>query len=231
MRLFRSGSRVPASLGWLAAGAIGIAVVAGGAGYAIAQLPTGSLLDSLTRRAVAQEAPTPTTPAAARKGGPTAAGAPTAVGAANAANPRKPTGTVTQITPDPPSFTLQAADGTLTTYTVLPTTVFMAGRDRPYHFDLLKTGDTVVVRGGAQAQGAGQPAATASPQPAGAGNAAQAGKPRAAARADARAAGAAANNGEPIARIVVVRPAGEGGLVKNGQNGGAQEGGSDGAGQ
>jgi hypothetical protein len=220
---------VPASLGWLAAGAIGIAVIAGGIGYAIARFPSGSVLDSLTRRAVAQEAPTPATPAAARTAGDAAAGTSTAAVAANAANPRKPTGTVTQITPDPPSFTLQAADGTVTTYSVLPTTVFMAGRDRPYQFDLLKTGETVIVRGGQiglQTPGQGSPA-VAPPTTA---NGAAVARPSVATRAIARGA-ATASNGEPIARVVVVQPAGEGGRTKNGQNGAAQNGGSDGAGQ
>jgi hypothetical protein len=227
---------MPASLAWLAAGAVGIAVIAGSIGYAVARFPTGSLLNSLTRRAVAQEPPTPMTPAAARAAGSTAAGTAGANGAA-AANQRKPTGTVTQVSPDPPSFTVQAADGTMTTYSVLPTTVFMAGRDRPYHFDLLKTGDTVVVRGGQiglQASGQ-QPAAVASPTTA---NGAAAARPRVAARAIAQRA-AAANSGEPIARIVVVRPVGEGDRVGNGQNsaansgqnGAAQNGGIDGAGQ
>jgi hypothetical protein len=218
MRLLRSGSRVPASLGRLAAGAIGIAVIAGGIGYAIARFPSGSVLDSLTRRVVAQAAPTPA-----------AAGTSATAGSANAANPRNPIGTVTQITPDPPSFTLQTADGTLTTYSVLPTTVFMAGRDRPYHFDLLKTGDTVVIRGGQvglQSPGQG-PAAVASSTTA---NDASGPGRNAAVRAGARGAGAT-NSGEPIARIVVVRPAGEGGRARNGQNGAAQNGGSDGAGQ
>lgn len=231
MRLLRSGSRVPVTVGWLAAGAIGIAVLAAGVGYGVARFPASSVLDSLTRRAAAQSAPTPTTPAATRTAGPAVAGDP-AAGAASTGNSRQPTGTVTQITPSPASFTLQAADGTLTTYSVLPTTVFMAGRDRPYRFDLLKTGDSVVVRGGAQIgqQGLGQgPGALASPQPIGVGNAAV-GNPRVAGRVGTRGA-AAQSNGEPIARIVVVRPANEAGRIRNGQNSAAQNGGSNGAGQ
>jgi hypothetical protein len=138
-------------------------------------------------------------------------------------------GQVTQITGDPASFTIQAADGALTTYRVLDTTVFMAGHDRPYRFDLLKQGDTVVVRGGAQGQGQGrsqgqsQAQAQAPNAPAAAVNAK--GKPV------RRAEPAVTDNGEPIARQVMVRPAGVARPGRQGQGAGAQNGGSDGAGQ
>ena len=79
---------------------------------------------------------------------------------------------------------------------MLDTTVFMAGRDRPYRFGLLKQGDHVVVRGG----GAGKPAEDA-----------QAAAPPGAGKAknkQARAAGQGGMaDGEPVARQVVVRPA------------------------
>jgi hypothetical protein len=49
---------------------------------------------------------------------------------------------------EPPSFTMRTADGQLIIYLVQPTTVFRAGRDRPYSFGLLKAGDTARVRAG-----------------------------------------------------------------------------------
>ena len=112
MRLLRSGSRVPVLLGWVAAGVVGVGLLAGGAWYAASQSPTPSLLESLTGRASAQEAgATPQTTQAQ-----TTQPQPVLPTAGNSA---RPTGQVTQITADPATFTLRAADGTLTTYRVL----------------------------------------------------------------------------------------------------------------
>jgi hypothetical protein len=185
--------------GWLAAGTVVGGLLVGGVWFASAHGVTPKLLADLARPASAQEAaPTPQP--------------------ATAAISRRPTGTVTQISSDPASFTVQAPDGTQTTYRVLDRTVFMAGRDRPYHFDLLKVGDEVVVRGGGQGQAAG-----ATTAPAGAGK----GKAR-----PARAAGTDdTTDGEPVARQVIVRPAGAVGARKAGRGAGAQQGGTNGIGQ
>jgi hypothetical protein len=81
----------------------------------------------------------------------------------------------------------------------------MAGPDRPYRFDLLKEGDHVVVRGGAGK--AADDAQAATP--------AQNGKGK---NKQARAPGQNATvDGEPVARQVLVRPAGE--KVRHGKNG------------
>jgi hypothetical protein len=175
----------------LATGVVGVGLLAFGTVYAGTHGSSG-LLDSLTRQVSAQEA-TPTGAPSAKPNSPAAA------------NSKQPTGQVTLITSEPASFTMRAADGTLTTYRVLDTTVFMAGRDRPYRFDLLKQGDTVIVRGGQQGRNQGR------------------------AQGQGQARGAA--NGELIARQVVVRPAGEAGPGHKRQGAGAQNGGSDGAGQ
>jgi hypothetical protein len=177
------------ALGWLAAGAVAGGLLVGSAWYATSNHLTDGLLPGLMGQAAAQEIapPAPAVPAAA--------------------NARRPTGEVTQVTADPASFTLRTGDGVETTYRVLDTTVFLAGHDRPYRFDLLKQGDHVTVRGGA-----GKPVdeATAS-APASPGK----GKNK-----QARAAGQNGMvDGEPVARQVMVRPAGE--KVKNGKQGSA----------
>ncbi|MCC7372171.1 MAG: hypothetical protein IT306_27400 [Chloroflexi bacterium] len=155
---------------------------------------------------------------------------PAATPAANP-NSRRPAGEVTAISQEPASFTIRTAAGETQTYRVLQTTVFAAGRDRPYRFDLLKVGDTVSVATGGQGKkqgpqtaepsgrtpGQGQPA---SPKPrAGQGQGAVA-NPRAAIRA-------AQASGETAARTVMVHPAGEparpgGGKKSGGQSGSGQ---------
>ena len=185
MLSLRAGSRV---LGWVAAGIVAGGLLVGSAWYATSNHLTDELLDSLTGRASAQEI---------------ASAAPPGPGATNS---RRPTGEVTQITPDPAAFTLRTGDGVETTYRVLDTTVFMAGHDRPYRFDLLKQGDHVVVRGGV-GKTAEDTQATA---PTGAGK----GKNK-----QARAASPDGMvDGEPVARQVMVRPAGEK-VKKNGKQG------------
>ncbi|HZO24491.1 MAG TPA: hypothetical protein VFH48_00680 [Chloroflexota bacterium] len=197
MRLLRSRSL---AFAWLAAGALAGGLLVGSAWYATSHNLTAGLLTNLAGQASAQEVAPP---------GP-AAPAPT--------TSRRPTGEVTEITADPAAFTLRAEDGTLTTYRVLDTTVFMAGHDRPYRFELLKQGDQVVVRGG----GAGKvdPAAAASAS-------AQAGKGK-----GKQAQPTSAQDGELIARQVMVRPAGEKVKGKKGQAASApanaDDGGSDG---
>lgn len=176
------------ALAWLAAGAVAGGLLVGSAWYAASHHLTDAPLGRLTGLASAQgiAPPAPAGPAAS--------------------NSRRPTGEVTQITTDPASFTLRTPDGVETTYRVLDTTVFMAGYDRPYRFDLLKQGDRVVVRGGGAGKAAEGAASTA---PAGAGN----GKDT-----QARAAGPNGMvDGEPVARQVMVRPAGE--KIKNGKQG------------
>src|SRR5947208_2056284 len=56
-------------------------------------------------------------------------------------------GQVTAIGRDPSTFTILTQSGDQLTYRVLDTTVFAAGRDRPYNFGLLKIGDEVRLRG------------------------------------------------------------------------------------
>ena len=240
MHSLRSGSRARS---WLAAGAItlGVGVLGGGSWYAASHPQSASLLDSLTQRAVAQEIPA-TKPQAAAK----AQAAPPQAASPNAGNSRRPMGQVTQITSEPAAFTIQGPTGALTTYRVLPTTVFMAGHDRPYRFDLLKDGDTVVIRGGGQGKQTGQgQAANAAAQAPGAAPEAvnRQGKPQAA----RPAAVPGSPDGDLIARQVMVRPDGErkagaGNGKKAPGNGtqvgtgtgsdtGAQNGGSNGAGE
>jgi hypothetical protein len=112
------------------------------------------------------------------------------------ANARRPTGEVVSISQEPAGLTMQTATGEHLTFRVLQTTVFAAGRDRPYRFELLKVGDQVTVVIGGQGQQ-------------------QAQKPRAAAR-NAQA------NGEIVARQVLVRPAAE--VARPGGGPGARKG-------
>ena len=205
----RTGARAVAG-GWLAAGLVAGGLLTGGAWFASAQGLTPGLASALPAgwigRASAQAAPATPQPRAAAGPGQATPGA---------GNIRKPTGEVTEITAEPASFTVRVADGTLATYRVLDTTVFMAGRDRPYNFGLLEVGDEVVVRGAGQRQDA-----TATPRKA----VPAAGKPT-------PGRTAAAQGDEPIARQVIVRPAGQARRANNGQKTGAQNGGSNAAGQ
>src|SRR4051812_9161180 len=143
---------------WLGAVALGGGLLAGGVWFAVHHNladgihPPAGVLAAAPTGAFAQEATPAPSPVPAR-----------ANSAPARTNSPRPTGQVTQIvTTSPASFTIQTANGAQMTFRVLDSTVFTAGRDRPYHFDLLKQGDTVVVRGGpqpgSQAQAApGQP--------------------------------------------------------------------------
>lgn len=95
---------------------------------------------------------------------------------------------VTAISSEPASFTVHKDDGSELTYRVLEMTVFMAGKDRPYTFELLKIGDRVRVKGNEQQPAAGQPV-----------------------RPKAKRAQMVGIDGDPVptARRVIVRPAGE----------------------
>ena len=176
------------AIGWLAAGIVAGGLVVGGAWYATSSQLDDRLLAALTGRAAAQEIAPPASPTPA------------------AQNSRRPAGIVTEITAEPAAFTIRAQAGDETTFQVLDTTVFMAGHDRPYRFDLLKQGDQVTVRGG----GAGKAA-----------EGAQATAPTVNGKGKNKQARAAGPNGmaneEPIARQVMVRPAGE--KMKQGKNG------------
>src|SRR5439155_7151934 len=123
---------------------------------------------------------------------------PTPVPAAAAAQPGlggPVMGQVTAIGQDPSTFTILTPSGDQLTYRVLDTTVFTAGRDRPYNFGLLKIGDEVRLRGratppAAMAQQSGQPAP---------GRELGAGQGAASSEAGS----------QPAALFVIVRPAGE----------------------
>lgn len=106
--------------------------------------------------------------------------------------PRVVMGQVTQVSQDPPAFTVRAQGGAEVTYRVLEISVFDAGYDRPYNFGLLKVGDGVRVVGGVPAQAPGQAA-----------------KPGAAQSERARPRQVYEVDGQPVARRVGVRPAGE----------------------
>src|SRR5260221_582316 len=103
MRSLRSGSLTRVSAWWLAAGAIGIALLAGGIGYGLAHVSTTSLLDELTsRRASPQEVAATRQPQTAGPQG--QAAAPQGQAAPAGANSARPTGVVTEISADPGSF-------------------------------------------------------------------------------------------------------------------------------
>lgn len=203
---------------WLTATVVGGGLLAGGIWYGYTQgaasgvlaqeaapvtATPGASTEAAPRGPVAQAAPKPTAKAAAKPGQNT--------------NSRRPMGEVVAITPDPSSFTIRNAAGEQQTFRVLQTTVFAAGRDRPYRFELLKVGDSVTVAAGGMGQGAGagasnpdkpKPAASPVPKPAGAARRA-ATKPAGQGQGPRAAARAAQANGELIARQVLVRPAGE----------------------
>ena len=201
------GSFRARTLVWIATGLTIGGLLVGGA-WAGGLFGTAARLVSAQETAPAAGAPTPTAPTTevpASTASTTAAPATTAAKPArpNANNARRPAGIVTQIASDPAAFTIQTADGTLLTYRVLDATVFMAGRDRPYRFDLLKVGDDVLVRGAGPGNGPNGTTASASPEPG------AAPKPKA---NGPRQNGASA---EPVARQVTIRPAGEAGKGKN----------------
>src|SRR5438093_9610552 len=104
-------------------------------------------------------------------------------------------GQVTAINRSPASFTDLTPGGEQDTYRVLDTTVFSAGRDRPYNFGLLKVGDEVRLRGRLH------PPAAAGQQP---GQAEPAGG-----RKPGQAPAGNEPDAVPVALFVVVRPAGE----------------------
>lgn len=221
---------------WLTAVIVGGGLLAGGVWYGYTQSPAARVLAQESPPATATATSTPdatlttspdATPAAspmpaarapAGQGVPKPAAAQAAAKPGQNTNSRRAMGEVVAISQDPGSFTIRTTVGEQQTFQVLQTTVFAAGRDRPYRFELLKVGDSVTVAAGGMGQGAGakaggaanaappQPAASPVPKPAGAA-AKPAGQgqgqgPRAAARA-------AQANGELIARQVLVRPAGE----------------------
>lgn len=132
-----------------------------------------------------------------------------------------PGGTVTAITNDPTGFTFRLDSGEEKTVRVVDGTIFQAGRDRPYSFGLLKVGDVVRVKGpglGPKAAGQANPNGPAT-------------KPQGAARKPDGANPAFAPDGTPIARRVVVRPAGEQRRGLGGKKMGAGRAGADQAGQ
>ena len=168
---------------WLGAVALGGGLLAGSVWYVAANELTSHLSAGLVAGAFAQEASPPAPPASA---------------APDQKNGRRPMGAVTQVAAEPAGFTLRTPAGAEMTFSVLESTVFMAGRDRLYRFDLLKVGDQVVVRGGGQGKG---PDGAASTDPAARGN----GKDK----QDRVARANIAADGMLIARQVMVRPAGE----------------------
>lgn len=106
------------------------------------------------------------------------------------AAPIMSSGVVTTIAPEPASFAFRTESGDEVVVRVLESTVFAAGPDRPYNFDLLKVGDGVRVR----------------VTPAGPADTPRPGSPP---RAPQQPAHTAPTAGEPVARQVLVRPAGE----------------------
>jgi hypothetical protein len=177
---------------WLTAAALGGGLVAGGAWYANSYY----LIDALTGKAAAQEAAATAQPAA------TAPTAPQATAPQAGAGARRVIGEVVQISADPTSFTIRAPTGDETAVRVREGTVFMAGHDRPYSFSLLKPGDQVDVR--ILGQGKAANADPSAPSPPGAGRAKRA---TTGGQNAVGPSGQAAD--EPVARQVVVRPAGE----------------------
>jgi hypothetical protein len=195
-------------------------MLVGGAWYATSHNLTAGLFDGLAAQGarVAQAVPhypagpTPTTV-------PGIAQYPAAAPKPAQANSRRPSGEVTQVRADPPAFTIRTPNGDEMTFEVLNTTVFAAGRDRPYRFDLLKPGDWVTVRDGPDKV----PVPNATPVPAG-------GEEK---RTTVHTSiGPRPPAGESIARQVLVRQAGQtskvGGKGKQAQ---LQNGGSNGTGQ
>jgi hypothetical protein len=195
-------------------------MLVGGAWYATSHNLTAGLFDTLASQGtrVAQAVPhypagpTPTiVPGIAHYPAP----APKPV----QANSRRLSGEVTQVSADPAAFMIRTPDGNEMTFEVLNTTVFVAGRDRPYRFDLLKPGDWVTVRDGPDRV----PVPNASPVPSGG---------KAKGTTVHTSVGPRPPAGESIARQVIVRPAGEtpkaGGKGKQAQ---LQNGGSNGTGQ
>lgn len=166
---------------------IAVALVAGGigvGGYWLGQnRPAGAVQAQVSTASTASPAPTPQglDPKAVKVSA-------------------RPGGTVTAIMSDPAGFTFRLDSGEDKTVRVVDGTIFQAGRDRPYSFGLLKVGDLVRV----QAPGLGPKAAAGQANPSGAAT-----KPNGAARKPNGAGSAFAPDGTPIARRVIVRPAGE----------------------
>ena len=161
---------------WLTAVIVGGGLLAGGVWYGYTQSSAARVLaqESVPATPTATSTLTTTpdaTPAASpmpAAGMPSAQGAPKPAAAQAAAKPgqntnsRRPMGEVVAISPDPGSFTIRTVAGEQQTFRVLQTTVFAAGRDRPYRFELLKVGDSVTVAAGGMGQGAGAKAGGAS---------------------------------------------------------------------
>lgn len=114
-------------------------------------------------------------------------------------------GAVTAISQEPASFIVRTQEGEALTFRVLDITVFAAPPDRPYRFGLLKVGDLVRVRGGIPRPGqlraleAMEAQVQCEAQP-------QTGRPP---RGAAGRQGLELREGEMVARLVLVRPAGE----------------------
>jgi len=217
MRSLRSRTLAPE---WFGVGMLVGGMLVGGAWYATSHNRIAGPFDSLggqgTRvaRAVPHypAGPTPTTVAGIAQ-------YPAPVPKPVQTNSRRPSGEVTEVSADPPAFTIRTPDGDEMTFAVLNTTVFAAGRDRPFRFDLLRPGDWVMVRDGPDKV----PAPNASP-----------------ARSGREAKGTTVHTsiaprppaGESVARQVLVRPADEppksGGKGKQAH---LQNGGGDGTGQ
>ena len=197
MRLLRRIAWRPMASAALAGG-----LVVAGVYYTVSHVPLGPLTESAPAAAPVAAGPGAVVPG--HQGLPSAATAP-----APASPDLQPglggpvLGSVTAITPTPPSFTILTSTGQEVTYRVLATTVFTAGRDRPYNFGLLKVGDEVRLRGAQRQPAAGTPAAGRT----GAQQGIQRQRPGLTDQAGS----------EPVARFVVVRPAGERRPVMPGQ--------------
>jgi hypothetical protein len=229
MRSLRS--RAPA-FGWLAGGVLVGGLLVGSVWYANTHNLTAGLTTSLAGQGTTVAQAVPHFPAGPKPTVvPGIAQYPVPEPKPAQGNSRRPTGEVTQVVANPAAFTMRTPAGDLMTFEVLGTTVFMAGHDRPYSFERLKQGDTVIVRDGPDKV----QVPNATPDPAG-------GKVKRTANHTSISPRPAP--GELIARQVMVRPAGENakgkkaqpaGKPKNGQpaNGAAsaQDGGSDATGQ
>jgi hypothetical protein len=207
---------LPSSIAWrpMATAALAGGLVVAGVYYTASHASLGPLSESAPAAAPVAAGPGAVVPG--HQGLPGAAAAPAPAMPGPQPGLGGPVlGSVTAITPTPPSFTILTSTGQQVTYRVMATTVFTAGRDRPYNFGLLKVGDEVRLRGGQRQLAAGTPAA---------------GQTGAQQSVQRRRSGLTDQaSGEPVARFVVVRPAGERRPVMPGQVQPDGSGASDGA--